>query len=310
MTALLVFLNIKLYFKYPVPIFAPVRGMSLGLQVCPCCVPPVAIGLATASLCIVATARLLLGESRGFASRALRLLSYVLGAVVLVAAVGLAALASNGPLRARAFAKLCESLAKEPAMLPPRCERLGLGSALAGRAVVEFGPGPGTNFACLDAANAPSRWTGVEPNRHFEAAQAAAAAHVAFPRETAWLKGEDVDVPAGSFDVAVLTHVLCSVDDPEAVLRQAARALRPGGELLVMEHVAADDGTATRLAQRAFAPVFEIVGNGCKFRRTADAIRAVAPGLFEGLDIDEFLAPVPIPFLRPHIIAKATRAAS
>ena len=62
--------------------------------------------------------------------------------------------------------------------------------------------------------------------------------------------------------------------------------------------------------QRAFAPVFEIVGNGCKFRRTADAIRAVAPGLFEGLDIDEFLAPVPIPFLRPHIIAKATRAAS
>ena len=90
----------------------------------------------------------------------------------------------------------------------------------------------------------------------------------------------------------------------------AARALRPGGKLLVMEHVAAEDGTATRLAPRAFAPVFEIVGNGCKFRRTADAIRAVAPGLFEGLDIDEFLAPVPIPFLRPHIIAKATRAAS
>ena len=93
--------------------------MSLSLQVCPCCVPPVAIGLATASLCIVATARLAL-ESRGFASRALKFLSYVLGAVVLVAALGLAALASDGSLRARAFAKLCESLAKEPAMLPPR----------------------------------------------------------------------------------------------------------------------------------------------------------------------------------------------
>ena len=287
------------------------RGMSLNFQVCPCCVPSIAIGLASAGFVIVATARVILGDSRGLASRVLKWLSYALGAVVFVAAVGLTALASNATLRSRAFAKLCASMAKEPAMLPPRCEKLGLGSALAGKAVIEFGPGPGTNFACsAQGVNEPSRWVGVEPNAFFAEAQAAAAANSSFPRETKWLKGETVDVEAGSFDAAVLTHVLCSVDDPAEVVRQAARALKSGGQLLVMEHVAAPEGTPMRAVQKIFAPVFEIVGNGCQFRHTGKILEDLAreSGLFAGLEIEPFEAPVPIPFLKPHIIAKASRA--
>ena len=122
------------------------------------------------------------------------------------------------------------------------------------------------------------------------------------------MRGEDVDVAAGSYDAAVLTHVLCSVDDPPAVLGQAARALKPGGKLFVMEHVAAPEGTTMRALQVAFAPVFDIVANGCKFRPTADILRAEAARRgFGDLSIDAFDAPVPIPFLRPHVIATATR---
>ena len=284
--------------------------MVLDLGVCPCCVPTIALALATAGFVVLMTARLVVGGSRGLLGRCLRWTSNLLGLVIFAAALGLTLLNSNATLRQRAFAKLCAALSKEPAMLPPRCERLGLGSELGGLAVIEFGPGPGTNFACF-TESPPARWTGVEPNAFFADAQdsAAAAANLTLPRDVAWLRGEDVDVDAASYDAAILTHVLCSVDDPAAVLRQAARALKPGGKMYVMEHVEAEPGTADRALQVAFAPLFEIVANGCKFRNTAAILRAEAPRHFTGLSIEEFRAPLPIPFLRPHVIATATRSA-
>ncbi len=56
---------------------------------------------------------------------------------------------------------------------------------------------------------------------------------------------------AASFDVAVLQMVLHYAEDPPGVLAEAARVLRPGGRLIVIDlaHHARDD-LATRLAHR------------------------------------------------------------
>ena len=48
----------------------------------------------------------------------------------------------------------------------------------------------------------------------------------------------DLDVDPASVDVAVLHHVLHFLDDPAAAIAQAARALRPGGLLLVVDFAA------------------------------------------------------------------------
>ena len=58
---------------------------------------------------------------------------------------------------------------------------------------------------------------------------------------------EDLPFEDGTFDVAVSTLVLCGVSGQPRALRQLRRVLRPGGQLLFIEHVRSDDA---RLARR------------------------------------------------------------
>jgi ubiquinone/menaquinone biosynthesis C-methylase UbiE len=48
---------------------------------------------------------------------------------------------------------------------------------------------------------------------------------------------EDLQFPDNSFDLAAMTFVMCSVPDPVIGLREVARVVRPGGTVLLMEHV-------------------------------------------------------------------------
>ena len=48
---------------------------------------------------------------------------------------------------------------------------------------------------------------------------------------------QDLHYSDNSFDLAAMTFVMCSVPDPVIGLREAARVVRPGGHILLMEHV-------------------------------------------------------------------------
>ena len=52
---------------------------------------------------------------------------------------------------------------------------------------------------------------------------------------------EDLPFEDGSFDTVVSTMVLCGVSDQPRALRQLRRVLRPGGQLLFIEHVRSGD---------------------------------------------------------------------
>src|SRR3972149_5835540 len=46
-----------------------------------------------------------------------------------------------------------------------------------------------------------------------------------------------LSLPGASFDAAVATFVFCSVPDPVLGLRELARVVRPGGQVLLLEHM-------------------------------------------------------------------------
>jgi SAM-dependent methyltransferase len=74
---------------------------------------------------------------------------------------------------------------------------------------------------------------------------------------------ESLPFPDGAFDVVVSTLVLCTVPDPAAAVAEARRVLRPGGRLLYLEHVRADDARLARRQDRLAAP-WGAFASGCR----------------------------------------------
>ena len=54
-------------------------------------------------------------------------------------------------------------------------------------------------------------------------------------------RGEALPLDDASVDAVVATLVLCTVENPAAVLAEVARVLRPGGRFVFVEHVAASN---------------------------------------------------------------------
>lgn len=144
--------------------------------------------------------------------------------------------------------------------------------------VLEIGSGTGLNFAHYGAS---VEVTAVEPSDFREAPRARARKKEAKARvSVAHGKAEALPFDAGSFDCVVSTFVLCSVRSVEASLAEARRVLKPGGRLLLLEHVRSRDPGVARWQER-LRPVWMTVFGGC------DPTRQLGPALHAaGFDPD------------------------
>jgi len=165
--------------------------------------------------------------------------------------------------------------------------------------VVEIGPGTGVNLPYLPDG---LRWIGLEPNVHMHG-------HI---REQ--LAGRDLDAdlrsdPAqntglapNSVDAVVSTLVLCSVPDVANTLAELRRILRPGGQLVFVEHVAAEPHTSLRWLQYGIRPLWKAVADGCRPDRETEAVLRESD--FSAVELERFS--VGVPPVSPHIAGTAT----
>jgi phosphatidylethanolamine/phosphatidyl-N-methylethanolamine N-methyltransferase len=66
-------------------------------------------------------------------------------------------------------------------------------------------------------------------------------------------------LPDASFDVVVAQYVITAVPDPEATLDEFSRVLKPGGEIILVNHIGAEEGLR-RAFEQWFAPVARRLG--------------------------------------------------
>jgi protein-L-isoaspartate O-methyltransferase len=167
------------------------------------------------------------------------------------------------------FARLWTVMSAHEPEAMKRLRRENL-AGLSGR-VLEVGAGTGTNFAYYPAT--VTEVVAIEPERRLavQAEQAAATAPVPVTVSPDTVE-QFVASGAEPFDAVVCSLVLCSIDEPDAVLRQLLSLLRPGGQLHYLEHIASA-GWRSRVQKVADATVWpRMAGNCHTHRHTEQAI--------------------------------------
>lgn len=147
--------------------------------------------------------------------------------------------------------------------------------------VLEIGIGSGLNLPHYPSA--VTQITGVDPAAELTAKAEQRARGIAAPVEVIGTSGEALPCATESFDTVVCTWTLCSIPNPDAAVAEMRRALKPGGQLIFVEHGRSDEPGVARW-QRRIEPIWKRIGGGCHLTRRADElIRAggFALGAFE-----------------------------
>ncbi len=110
---------------------------------------------------------------------------------------------------------------------------------------------------------------------------------------------ESLPFPDAHFDSVVVTLVFCSVRDPERGLREIWRVLKPGGTLLLLEHVRAQ-GRRAAWVQDALVPLTTRCMGNCHWNR--DTLQIVLKTGFRATQVRQLSGG-----LQPMLLVQASR---
>ncbi|HXR29691.1 MAG TPA: class I SAM-dependent methyltransferase [Solirubrobacterales bacterium] len=176
-------------------------------------------------------------------------------------------------------------------------------AAAAGR-TIDLGAGTGVNIDLFP--DAVSELVLVEPDPHMLKQLRAKLASSGADASAVQASAEELPFEDDGFDTAVFTLVLCTVPDPEAALAEAARVLKPGGKLLFVEHVRAEEPGLARWQDRLEKP-WRFLADGCHCNRDTVATIDASPFSLGRVEHDEL--PKSPPIVKPLVRGEATLAA-
>jgi phosphatidylethanolamine/phosphatidyl-N-methylethanolamine N-methyltransferase len=142
-------------------------------------------------------------------------------------------------------------------------------SLVRGSNVLEVGAGTGPNMPYYPSGVQVTA-TDVSAPRIERARQR--AQHLGLQVELRVMDAQQLDFPAATFDAAVATLVFCSVPDPVQGLRELRRVVKPGGQVLLLEHVRIDRPVVGRLMDWLNPLTVRLSGENFN-RRTVENVR-------------------------------------
>ncbi len=143
--------------------------------------------------------------------------------------------------------------------------------------VLEIGVGTGLN---LRFYGADVRLTGVDLSPAMLAEARRRAADLGREVDLREADAQALEFPDGRFDAVVFSLCLCSIPDDRRAVAEGVRVLKPGGRMLLVEHVRSPS-PGVRAGQRLVEPLFLRFQADHLTREPLDHVRA------EGLAIEE-----------------------
>jgi SAM-dependent methyltransferase len=167
--------------------------------------------------------------------------------------------------------------------------------------VLEVGAGTGLNLPFYGAAVLGLALTEPDPSmlRRLQRAVGRAGRPATVLRAPA----EDLPFDEATFDVVVSTLVLCGVEDQPRAVREIRRVLKPGGQLLFVEHVRSPSEALARRQDRLNWLNRAVAGCDCN----RPTLQTLQRGAFVITDLADGELPKAPSFVRPLIIGRATR---
>jgi phosphatidylethanolamine/phosphatidyl-N-methylethanolamine N-methyltransferase len=133
-----------------------------------------------------------------------------------------------------------------------------------GGRILEVGVGTGISLPDYARTN---KLTGVDISEPMlrKAQQRVAALKLDYVEALAVMDAAKLAFPDASFDVVVAQYVITAVPDPDGTLDEFARVVRPGGEIILVNHIGAESGPRA-LFEACFAPLARRLGWRPEFR--------------------------------------------
>jgi len=103
--------------------------------------------------------------------------------------------------------------------------------------VLEVGAGTGPTLRLLKGNRAVTSYTGIDLSGGMLDQARPHTTGLPFPVTLRQMDAQHLDFPDAAFDSVTTSLTLCTVPDPALALREMARVCRPGGRVVLLEHV-------------------------------------------------------------------------
>jgi ubiquinone/menaquinone biosynthesis C-methylase UbiE len=160
--------------------------------------------------------------------------------------------------------------------------------------VLEVGVGSGLNLRSY--SRAVDRVCGIDLSPELLRLAHERTADAVVPVSLIRASAEHLPFDVAVFDAIVMTWTLCSIPNPIAALTEMRRVLKPGGDLLFVEHGLSPETGIARW-QHWLTPCWKRIGGGCHLDRKMDDLIRAAGFQIDAIEAGYMRGPKPWTFM-------------